>query len=139
MTFRWRDSYSIGNADIDAEHQQLFRLANAFFEASDKASRLECAMRLFQYTKEHFGHEEALMREIAYPAMAAHMAQHQVLIGSLNKVTESITKDTLQPDQLRKFLTAWLVGHIVTFDTKLSTYLNFRAPGRDAQRESQPE
>jgi hemerythrin len=124
MTFSWRDSYSIGNADIDAEHQQLFRLANAFFEAENKANQTDCAMRLFQYTREHFSHEEALMRKIGYPAMAAHIEQHNELIGKLNAVAQSIAKDTLQSETLKKFLTSWLVGHIVTFDTKLSAYLN---------------
>jgi hemerythrin len=129
MTFSWRDSYSIGHADIDAEHQQLFRLANAFFEADDKTSKTDCAMRLFQYTREHFGREEALMRQIGYPGMDAHLTQHNELIGKLNVVAESIAKDTLQNAQLKTFLTGWLVGHIVTFDTKLAGYLNRMPPG----------
>jgi hemerythrin-like metal-binding protein len=88
-------------------------------------------MRLFQYTREHFGHEEALMREIGYPAMAAHIDQHNELIDKLNDVALSIAKDALQSVQLKKFLTSWLVGHIVTFDTKLAAYINFNS-GPDA-------
>jgi hemerythrin len=130
-SFSWRDSYSIGHADIDAEHQQLFRLANAFFETVDKASKMDCAMRLFRYTREHFDHEEALMREIDYPAMSVHIDQHNALISGLNDVAASIAKDTLQSEQLKKFLTSWLVGHIVTFDTKLSAYIKFKVPGPD--------
>lgn len=119
MAFKWRDSYSIGNAEIDAEHQRLFVLAHDFSEAQDKATRSDCAEQLFQYTREHFGHEEALMREIDYPEIEAHMAQHKHLLAKLNGIADKISQDTLNPSELKTFLTGWLVGHIVTFDTKL--------------------
>lgn len=119
MAFKWRDSFCIGNAAIDAEHQRLFVLAHNFTEAQDKASRTDCAEQLFDYTREHFGHEEALMREINYPDIASHMAQHQHLIAKLGDIAARIANDTLDPPELKTFLTAWLVGHIVTFDTKL--------------------
>ncbi len=123
MGFIWRDSYRIGNASIDSEHQQLFKLADEFFEADDKLKKTECAMRLFRYTRQHFDHEEQLMRDIAYPDIAAHVQQHTYLIGKLNEVAEKIAEDTLAPSDLKAFLTAWLVGHIVTFDTRLSAYV----------------
>jgi hemerythrin len=124
MGFTWRASYSIGNAAIDAEHQQLFKLAQAFFEANGRLEQTDCAMRLFEYTRTHFDHEEALMREIAYPGLDAHVQQHFHLIDKLNAVAEKVANDTLEPAGLKAFLTAWLVGHIVTFDTKLSSYVN---------------
>ncbi len=124
MTFIWRDSYFIDHAEIDAEHQQLFRLVNDFFEASEKIRKTECATRLLQYTCEHFRHEEMLMQDIGYPAMPAHVEQHHLLIGRLHEAVDKVEKDTLNASELQKFLTAWLVGHIVTFDTKLSSYVH---------------
>jgi hemerythrin len=123
MGFIWRDSYSIGNASIDSEHQQLFKLAESFFEADDKHKRTDCAMRLFRYTREHFSHEEQLMRDIGYPEISAHVQQHNHLLNKLNGVAEQVAQDTLQPSELKAFLSAWLLGHIVTFDTKLSVYV----------------
>lgn len=130
MGFIWRDSYSIGNASIDSEHQQLFKLAEEFFDATDKIKRTDCAMRLFKYTRGHFDHEEQLMRDIGYPEIAAHMQQHTHLITKLNDVAEKVAQDTLAPNELRGFLTAWLVGHIVTFDTKLSAYVRLKDDSR---------
>ena len=123
MGFIWRDSYSIGNASIDSEHQQLFKLADEFFAANDKLKKTDCAMRLFRYTRLHFDHEEQLMRDIAYPEIAAHVQQHTYLIGKLNEVADKIAEDSLTPVDLKAFLTAWLVGHIVTFDSRLSAYV----------------
>jgi hemerythrin len=123
MGIIWRDSYSIGNASIDSEHQELFRLADEFFEADDKLKKTECAMRLFRYTRQHFDHEEQLMRDLGYPELSAHVQQHTQLIGRLNEVSTKIANDTLGSSDLKSLLTAWLVGHIVTFDTKLSAYV----------------
>lgn len=122
MGFIWRDSYSIGNASIDAEHKQLFKLADAFFNADDHLKKTDCAIRLFKYTREHFEHEEQLMRDMGYPEFLAHAQQHTQLISRLNEVAEKIANDTLSSAELKTFLTAWLVGHIVTFDTRLSVY-----------------
>ena len=123
MGFTWRESYRIGNAAIDGEHQELFRLAQAFFEATDRLQQTNCAMRLFQYTRTHFDHEEALMRELGYPGLGEHVEQHIQLIDKLNAVAEKVANGTLEAPGLKAFLTAWLVGHIVTFDTKLSSYV----------------
>lgn len=123
MTFTWRDSYSTGSAAIDAEHKHLFRLANDFFEATDRLKRTEYAVSLFAYAREHFSHEEALMQEISYPAIAQHFEQHKQLIAKFNEVVECSAQDALNSTDLKSFLTGWLVGHIVTFDTKLSAYV----------------
>ncbi len=55
MTLLWQDSYKIGDADIDAQHQKLFDLVNTFLAATDKAGLTLGAMRLFKYTREHIG------------------------------------------------------------------------------------
>lgn len=119
MALNWKDSYSIGNAQIDAEHQRLFALAHDFSQAQDKATRTACAEQLFDYTRVHFSHEETLMRDTHYPEIAAHIAQHHHLIAKLNDLAERVSNDTLTPTELKNFLTGWLVGHIVTFDTQL--------------------
>jgi hemerythrin len=123
MGFLWRDSYSIGNAGIDSEHQHLFKLAQEFFDADDRFKRTDAALRLVNFTREHFDHEEQLMRDTAYPDISAHVHQHTHLIGKLNDVAEKVATEAIEPSDLKAFLNAWLVGHIVTFDTRLSAYL----------------
>jgi hemerythrin len=59
---------------------------------------------------------------MGYPEFLAHAQQHTQLISRLNEVSEKIANDTLSSAELKTFLTAWLVGHIVTFDTRLSVY-----------------
>jgi hemerythrin len=123
MGFMWRESYSVGNAVIDAEHRELFARAHAFFEAVAKTKKSDCALGLLEYTRHHFDQEEALMREAAYADISVHAEQHNQLIDKLNVVVEKLANDTLEPSELKAFLSAWLLGHIVTFDARLCAFL----------------
>ena len=38
MTIEWKDSYKIGNAAIDAQHQVWFARINSFLGATDRKS-----------------------------------------------------------------------------------------------------
>lgn len=90
MALIWNDKYKIRNAEIDAQHKELFALANQFLLASDKASRTTSSMGFFKYTREHFIHEERLMKTINYPLAADHVAQHNELISKLNLIAQDV-------------------------------------------------
>ena len=126
MTLQWQDSYKIGDADIDAQHQQLFNLVNTFLAATDKAGLTLGAMSMFKHTREHFAHEESLMRKLKYPAIKAHVAQHNALLSRLNAVADSIYKDTLDRADLEAFLSDWLAQHLATSDAKLAAYVKLQ-------------
>lgn len=123
MSLEWKDSYKIGRADIDAEHQHLFKLVNTVLAAKDKGALTACAMALFQYTREHFAHEEQLMKRLNYPAMLEHQTQHDDLISRLSEVSARIANDTLDHLVLEAFLSDWLLNHIATSDVKLAAYI----------------
>jgi len=127
MSLEWDDGYKIGHEEIDAQHQHLFRLVNQVLAAKDKVALTTCAMALFQYTREHFSHEEQLMKRLNYPAMAAHEAQHNSLISRLSEVSARIANNTLDHAVLEAFLADWLLNHIATSDTKLAAYIQANA------------
>lgn len=123
MSLEWKDGYKIGHEEIDAQHQHLFKLVNTVLVAKDKVTLTACAMALFQYTREHFAHEEQLMKRLNYPAMAAHQAQHNSLISRLSEVSARIANGTLDHAVLEAFLSDWLLNHIATSDFKLAAYV----------------
>lgn len=123
MTIHWKDAYTIGHEIIDAEHQQLFELVNQFLDANDKGSRTLSAMGMFKYTREHFTHEEDLMREIGYPSIRDHIGQHNEMLSRLNDIAESIANDTLDKPELESFLSHWLRSHIGSADARLASYI----------------
>lgn len=126
MTILWKSAYEIGHEKIDAEHQQLFELINRFLAAEGQGALTMCAMSLFKYTREHFTHEEGLMRDIGYPSIREHIQQHNDLLSELNHIAESIANNTLDKSQLSAFLVPWLLNHIGKSDAELAGYLRLK-------------
>ena len=124
MTIEWKDSYQVGDAMIDEQHQQLFKLANKILTAEDKAAQTLCAMQFYQYTREHFEYEESLMRQVNYPDYPGHIVWHNQLITRLNLASQYIEKGTLDKQDLEAFITDWALQHIPVHDAQLAAYLN---------------
>ena len=122
----WKEAYRIGEEVIDRQHQYLFDLANAVVASTDKSELTGNAMNLFRYVREHFDHEEALMRHIGYPGYREHVAMHDQLISQLSAISGDIAKDQQSRADLRQFMGQWLSAHIVAEDTKLSGFLRIK-------------
>ena len=64
--FAWKDSYSIGVQEIDAQHRRLFSLADELHSAMNagkgKVVLEQVLQNLITYTKSHFAGEERLMQ-----------------------------------------------------------------------------
>jgi hemerythrin len=126
VSIEWKDSYKVGNAEIDVQHQELFKRINRFFESQDKATLTGCAINLYQYTLAHFGDEEDVMRRLDYPGANVHSRQHRELIARLSGLSKHIADETLDLRFLKSYLADWLLKHISVYDAKLAKYANFQ-------------
>ena len=72
--------HETGVLAIDAQHDELQARIERLLAASDGTTLALCVMGLYQHIREHFAYEERLMRKLKYPAMKAHVNQHQGLI-----------------------------------------------------------
>jgi len=121
--FEWKDEYSVHVLSVDAQHQNLFRMAAELHTAmaSGQAKNVVAKTldRLVQYTAMHFAHEERLMRAHRYPDIAAHEAEHHSLTAQVLKFQADFQagKATMTI-QLLQFLKDWLEKHIKGSDTK---------------------
>src|SRR6185369_4035031 len=81
--FEWKDEYSVHIHSIDAQHQNLFRMAgelhSAMLAGQAKSVMGKVLDRLVQYTAMHFAHEERLMRQRNYPGFESHKVEHDAL------------------------------------------------------------
>ncbi len=123
MQIEWKDSFKLGDAVIDAQHQQLFALANEFLQASGKAELTHCAIKLYKHTREHFEVEESVMRKLHLPGLALHVDWHNTMITRLNAISQSIQSDTLREQDLVQLMTDWAQQHILVQDAELIPYL----------------
>lgn len=117
--FSWKEDYRVGDALIDSQHQYLFALANDLVESKSKPQLTDNAMKLFRYVREHFDHEEAVMRRTGYPAYREHVAMHEDLINQLSAISRDINDDRWSVANLQQFMNDWVSVHIAEMDTKL--------------------
>jgi hemerythrin len=123
MQIDWKDSYKIGNAQIDAEHQKAFQLANQFLAAQDQATLRVAAMQLYKHTREHFEHEEKMMRDRAYPDTKAHVDGHNRLISRLNVISQTVARNDVNDQALKNLMIDWTINHIGQDDARLAAFV----------------
>ncbi len=124
----WSDQYSIGNDLIDSEHEELFRLINAFHSQWLQARKQQAIARvlnqLVSYTESHFRHEETIMRDEGYVQLDGHMALHEAMIDTIFQLQKSYEEGGLRLEMdTMKFLKSWLLEHILKDDYGFRDFL----------------
>ena len=124
----WSNEYAIGNAQIDGEHQELFRLINAFHDhwlAQHDAQAIAALLsRLIAYTEMHFQHEEAIMGEAGYPRLTEHQGQHEAMVDTIFKLRLAFEQNNARLEmETMKFVKNWLLEHIVRNDYLFRDFL----------------
>jgi len=137
----WDPSLLVGNAEIDGQHQELFRRVDQLLHALQMGSvtaEVERVMAFVgDYVHLHFRQEETLMQRTGYPDRQAHAAEHLELIRSLAGLREELGRTGPTPEfaaALAAALVDWLKEHIATTDTALGTWLSSHPPGGAARR-----
>jgi hemerythrin len=128
LSLRWSSSHAVWLTEIDDDHREIFEvLANlreALTSPSAPASIRQVTQRLYTCLKEHFAHEERLMRAARYGSLRWHKQQHN---GALKRVRQCM----LDIDQghtdaglaLIEYLSAWLRDHSGVADRMMCAFL----------------
>jgi hemerythrin len=127
MPVPWTDALKVGDTEIDTQHEELFRLVNLLLEMTDTICLTKCVLSLFRHTREHFSHEEDVMRRIRYPEILPHLMAHNQLLTQLNTLTKCIANETFVKNDWQAFFQAWLINHIENSDRKLLHYIKAHA------------
>lgn len=116
----WKDEYNLGNQEIDGQHQQLFKLANAVLSEADREGVQWLIMELFHHTRLHFHDEEVFMHSRNYPGLREQQEQHNELIEKLGEVAAGCAKHPEQAQaSLRSLMLEWVLLHILESDRKI--------------------
>lgn len=135
--FEWRNVYAVNHAQIDQQHQSLFKLAgdlnNAMLQGAGGAVLTKTLDKLVEYTRNHFRDEETLMRQSNYPGYSAHKAEHDELTRQVLELKRALEsgKSSLTIETMH-FLSGWLTKHIADRDKKIAEYLAERTPASKA-------
>jgi hemerythrin-like metal-binding protein len=113
----WLPEYSIGNKVIDEQHKELFSLINDFFKNDKQESVKKIFNKLAKYIEIHFKAEEALLAEIDYPNIKAHIAKHKALTNKFEAIKHRLDEyNDEEHHKIAMFLYNWLSKHILQED-----------------------
>ena len=129
MAIEWTNDLSVGVSSIDAQHQQLFKMADDLFEAGKNGKSKEKIGDLLgfldRYTKQHFKDEEAYMKSINYPGLAEQEKAHQAFVNELTKLKGEFDKSGGNIAVIigaNQMVVDWLTKHISGMDKKIGAH-----------------
>ncbi len=126
----WNDKLSVGVAQFDGEHKRLVGMLNDLYDAVAAGHGKDVLGRtldgLISYTKTHFANEERYMQQHAFPALAAHKAEHDALAKQVLEVQAKYQSGAtaVLSMEVMSFLKTWLVKHIQGTDKQYGPFLN---------------
>lgn len=125
----WDMDLGLGDPEVDADHRQLIELSHQYIRALDgdiAAGDIGSLLNLLlEYADSHFAREEDLMVAIDYPEFEAHARSHRGFIKNIVNLATAYDADASDAvkEKLKKFLSAWVIGHISRDDAKLYPYV----------------
>ncbi len=124
----WDSSLSVQIQEVDDDHRKLvdlFNMLNHSVMEGDPTNYIETVLEeLICCTIWHFSHEERLMTKYNYDGFEAHRAEHQELIESVRTLQQKLLQEGKSPSSEDiRFLEHWLVGHILSVDMDMGSYL----------------
>jgi hemerythrin len=127
---QWTPSLAVGVAEIDAQHQELFRRAERLIgalRAGDRGEVLPVLAYLEDYAVHHFRMEECLMRDLGYPGLEEHAAAHAALRAEFAEMTRRFAKTgptAYVALTVHNWLSDWLRSHLGGIDLELGKFLS---------------
>jgi hemerythrin len=126
--FKWSSDYSVYLPEIDAEHQEIFRMAGDLHRAvlarREPAEIEELLKAVAAHAAHHFSHEEEVMQSINYPSYEWHKKQHDTARSKVKEVERRVRRG--EPGaalEFLKFLADWLKHHTGVTDRMMGAYL----------------
>lgn len=118
----WQEAFECGNPTIDAEHRELFGLANVLIDAAAhgeaEPARFQSALwALLTHVAKHFADEEAILAEHRYADLAQHKRAHEGLLRRAGYLRVRVESGKADLGSVVEFLAQDVVArHLLTVD-----------------------
>jgi hemerythrin-like metal-binding protein len=121
-------AFRLGQAVLDREHQgqiDLLLAVETELRGAGDAARLATLLdQLIEFTSIHFMSEQLEMRQIVYPGLPAHEAEHDQLMEQMRDFQQRIASGerALTAADIAT-LRGWVLRHIRSKDSAFAEYL----------------
>jgi hemerythrin len=126
--FEWSTENEVFIAQIDAEHRDIFQLAEGLERAIETqappAEIREHLHALAAHAEEHFSHEEWLMQSVSYPSHGWHRQQHDTARRRLKLFVPLVEEGNIEAiEAFLEFLAGWLTDHTSVTDRMMASFV----------------
>ena len=113
---------------IDADHEAFLALTHQLKTANSQTFKTLFA-ELLHHTEDHFGREEQLIEQYAYPGKIEHCGEHNRVLGELRQLNDRVQNGRLAMARayIQDRVEDWLYQHIINMDAALTKYIEDHA------------
>lgn len=129
MRVAWDPSLALGHAEIDAQHEEIFRRYGALVAAMEAGEQADIGLLfdfLAEYALKHFAAEEQVMAACQYPGANVHAAAHARFVREFTELRALFDGNGPSPGiavKTRTWIGDWLRAHIMGVDQGLARFL----------------
>jgi len=126
---KWDDSFSVGIAEIDAQHKMLVDMINNLNDAMRQGKGKDALGKtiggLIDYAGTHFLTEERYFDQFGYPGTLSHKKEHADFTLKVTEFKNKFDTGTVALSiEVVNFLSNWLQNHIKIVDKKYGPFFN---------------
>ncbi len=124
VRLNWKATFNSGHPSIDAQHRELFALANDMLEKSfarraDPEPFHKAFDSLLEHTVRHFSDEERILAIHGYTQLAEHAAEHRRIIDQANELHRRVRANSDSRGELIDLMLSEVIaGHLLREDRK---------------------
>jgi hemerythrin len=125
----WQEDYSVNVAEIDDQHQELFKLMNDLYEAIVSGRSKEVLDTVLEtmtnYANYHFEYEESVFDECGFSESASHKEEHQAYVQKVSEFKQGSEQNRpMLPIDVINYLKDWWLDYICVTDKKYTACFN---------------
>jgi hemerythrin-like metal-binding protein len=122
----WKDEYSVGNEEIDKQHQHILALVNALEIAGTSGEGAGTAdlvlSHLLRYLSQHFAAEEELLASTGYPGLETHQREHAECTSKVESMVRAVASSEMTASECVPFFCDWLHEHLLGSDLQYAAW-----------------
>lgn len=124
VRLNWKPNFNSGHPLIDAEHRELFALANEMLDKSfdrrrDPGPFYRAFDLLIEHTVRHFSDEERILAEYGYADLEEHAREHRRILDKAAGLRHRAPASTDSIGELVDLMLSEVIaGHVLREDTK---------------------
>jgi hemerythrin len=125
---QWQPGMGAGFEALEADHRHLIALLNRLRDriaADDDPAIIQALLDdVVHYAGYYFRREEAAMRRLGYPRLAAHHRLHEAIAARLAMFHSAYhwSPEDFDMAEFSEFLTDWLLAHVLCEDLQLQPF-----------------